>query len=88
MLNFYDETILRLGLSPEETVGWKATVFSMRGVAIEGHSGLVALKDDEVVFRIKRQKLYVRGEGLKLTEMSADEAFVRGKISSVGVDNG
>ena len=88
MHNFYDEMIFRLGMSPEETVGKRVTIFDMRGVVVEGHNGVSSVKENEIVLRYKREKLRIIGQNLSIAEFGGDEVFIKGRIISVGVDDG
>lgn len=88
MLNFYDEMIFRLHLPPEETVGYRVTLFAGRAVVVEGHKGLTSVGEAEVVLRISRAKLRITGRNLSISEMNGDEAYITGKIIAVEVDDG
>jgi len=86
-MNFFDEILFKTGLSPENAVGPKVLWIDFRAVFIEGHKGLVKMAPDEISFRLGRRVLSVRGENLKINELTEDEAYVVGKISSVeGLD--
>lgn len=89
MYSFYDETVLRLGLPLENTSLSRIVFFYKEGVVVEGHSGLLDCKAEEIVFRIKKEKVRIVGEELRLERVTPDQLFIRGKIKSVGtVENG
>ena len=41
-------------------------------------------KDDLIVLRIGKEKLFISGEKLRVKKITADQIFIRGKILSVG----
>ncbi len=87
MSGFYNEMVMRMGLSVEQTVGVKITVCDMCGATVEGHNGLLSYTPDEIVLRIKRKKLIVRGKDMLILEITKEEAFIKGRLCSFEVEN-
>lgn len=87
MSGFYNEMIMRMGLPIEQTVGVKITVCDMCGVLVEGHDGLLTYESDNIVLRVKRKRLVIKGKNLLLLEITKDEAYIKGKIFAVEVEN-
>ncbi len=87
MQSFLEESIFRLGFSMEDSLP-RITVFGKKGVAVEGHKGILSSSDTVVVFRFGKERMRIEGERLKVCEISSDELFVRGRILCVGADNG
>ena len=85
MNSFYDETVIRLGLPPEQTTLPRIVFYYNEGVVFEGHKGLDSFSEDAVVCKIGKDKLKIEGEGLNVREISCDRIFVRGNISAIGV---
>lgn len=85
MKTIINETLTRLGLSPDEAIGVKITVCDFCGVLIEGHGGLIEYKEDQILLRVKRRKLRVRGKNLKIREITKDEAYIGGTVAAVEV---
>ncbi len=84
MYSFYDEILLRLGLPLEQTTLPRVVLFYNAGVAVEGHKGLLSCSDEEIVFRLGKDKMRISGKGLVVREISDKRLFVRGAIVSVG----
>lgn len=82
-MNFFDEILFKTGLSPENAVGPKVLWVDFRALYVEGHKGLRRVSDEEIVFRMGRRFLSVKGAGLKLNELTEDEAYVVGRITAV-----
>ena len=87
MYSFYDEVILRLGLSPEQTTLPRIVIYYNAGVWAEGHGGILDCTEKEIVFRIGKDKIKVCGEKLFVREISDKQLFVRGRVKSVRVND-
>ena len=84
---FLGLTSEKLALSLPELLGeFRVTLLGSLGVHVEGHRGLVRMTEDEMIFRCKKRVVIVNGEGLKLTELTDTDAYVKGKIASVLVE--
>lgn len=88
MSAFYNEVLLRLGMSPEETVGSKITVIDLKGVFIEGHRGIISYSPSEIFIGLKRKVLKISGENMCVFAVNKDEIFIKGKIVSCEVTDG
>ena len=53
-------------------------------VAVSGHRGLALLTPTEIVVKVRRGRVRIYGESLRLVEASSTELYVSGKI--VGVE--
>ena len=84
MRSFYDEAILRLGLSPDQTTLPRIVFYYPDGVTVEGHKGITDFNENEISVRIGKNKVKIRGSSLRIVEIGEDQLFVRGKIDVVG----
>lgn len=84
MKSFFDEAVLALDLSMEQTTLPRIVFYFNEGIFVEGHKGVMDYKDDLIVLRIGKEKLFISGEKLRVKKITADQIFIRGKILSVG----
>ncbi len=87
MYSFYDEALLKLGATPEQTTLPRLTLYYNVGVSVEGHKGLFMCNDKEIVVKVGKEKVKIAGENLVIKEISGDSLIVGGKIESIGIDN-
>lgn len=85
MSGFYNEMIMRMGLPADQAVGVRITVCDMRGVLVEGHRGLLSYTGDEIALRVKKKRLIIRGRDMLMLEITAEEAYIKGKFLSFEV---
>ncbi len=84
MSGFYNDILLKLGLSPEESVGSKVTIIGFCGVFIEGHSGIKEYSEELIKVGIKRKTVLIKGKNMVVCIINKDEIYIKGKIFSVG----
>ncbi|MCL2631068.1 MAG: YabP/YqfC family sporulation protein [Firmicutes bacterium] len=83
-MSFFNDTVLKLGLPHDNFVGGdKVSIFSGKGAFIEGHKGVFSVSEEEIVIKLKKEKVYISGNGLKITEINASEIYIIGKISGI-----
>ena len=87
MQSFYNEILLRLGISLTETTLPNILFFYNSGVAVDGFNGLLDFDESSVIIKIGRDKVKICGKGLSICQITKDQIFVRGKISSIGEVN-
>lgn len=76
-----------LSALPEDALasGTRVTMMGQSTVLVEGQRGVVELGEDCIRMRTAYGVLSVRGEALKLQELSSDAAMIRGeRIESAG----
>ena len=83
MSGFYNDILLKLGLSPEESVGSKVTIIGFCGVFIEGHSGIMEYSEELIKVGIKRKILLIKGKNMVVSVINKDEIYIKGKIFAV-----
>lgn len=59
------------------------TLSAFDRMSVEGHRGIVAYSENEVAVKMAGGTLYVKGNGLEITELNPDELILRGRIDSV-----
>ena len=84
MKSFFDEAVLALGLSPEQTTLPRVVFYYNEGVMVEGHKGLLDCKENGIIFRFSKEKIKISGNNLKIKSITPDQLFIRGKITSIG----
>ncbi|MCM1043464.1 MAG: YabP/YqfC family sporulation protein [Corallococcus sp.] len=62
---------------------YKYSVFGGHTAVIEGHGGLIAYTEEQIVFKVGKSKLAVNGDVLFICQLNKDSAVVRGEIHSV-----
>ncbi len=67
--------------------GYKYSVYDGRAVVIEGHKGIFAYGEKEVVFLLKKGKITIGGNQLSIKCLDGNFAVVEGVICDVAVDN-
>ena len=64
---------------------YEITVYGGSFALVSGQKGLLVISDSEIVARVKKGKVRVYGENLKVDCASREEIYVSGKIR--GVEN-
>ena len=78
-----DQLCDRLELPAEILPGTgSVTVSGGRRALIEGHRGVLAYSEEELVVSFGRQRLTLGGSGLRIEAMNASEMLVVGKIQT------
>lgn len=81
---FIDEVMFKLGITPDGSLGGdRVSVFSGRGVFVEGHKGIVSFSDSEIEIKLRGARLKLSGSGLSIKEINPDEIFIVGQVVSV-----
>lgn len=65
-----------------ELNGGKVILFD-GGVYVEGHKGIAEISEECIIFRLKKKRLILSGEGFRLTCISHDSASVKGSLSAL-----
>lgn len=65
--------------------GYKYSVYSGKTVVIEGHCGIFSFYKEQIVFKIKKAFLCVKGSALVIHSLTRNFAVVCGIIDSVEV---
>lgn len=82
-MSFFNEVILKLGLSPDNCIGGDiVSIYDGAGALIEGHKGLSFIGKEQVTVRLKKGSIDIKGVNLKIEAVNADEVFITGKIIS------
>lgn len=87
MNSFYNDMLLKLGMPIDDTIGLKITICDLKGIFIEGHKGLLVFTPTQIVLRIGKKKLEIAGSGLFINEVSADELYIRGRMTKLEVSD-
>lgn len=69
----------------KESFAYKVTLIGGKELFIEGHRGIVSYSDQEIICRVKRDKLEISGEKLFVKEINEDELLVSGIVLGVRV---
>ena len=66
------------------------TVFSGKGVHVEGHRGVTFFSNSEIIVKKRKGVISIFGKDLTITEFSESDLYVSGKIEGVldGLSNG
>ncbi|MCI8555819.1 MAG: hypothetical protein HFI85_04565 [Clostridia bacterium] len=82
MFNFFDE--LRKKAPSSELLG-NFNIVNMSGklVYIEGHQGVTILTSEMIAFKIKKGRVVVEGEDLKLAELTDNTMTINGTIKKM-----
>lgn len=83
-MSFLNDIIIKLGLPPDNCVGGDCVrIFNGGGVLVEGHKGVLNYTSAQIVVKLKKEKLIVDGENLKIIEVNPSEIYISGKIAGV-----
>ncbi len=81
---FYEEALLKLGLTPQE-LGVQVTVYGFLGVRVEGCKSVAEYSSETVKVRGKKE-IEIKGKNLVLSEIAPGEVFIKGQIFSISAD--
>ena len=88
MGRFAERLTERFGLPAELLDGAaRLTLTAGRTVRIENHQCLLAFSSETLEVGCGKQRLRLRGEGLRIVSMDREELLVDGRIFAVEVDN-
>lgn len=83
-MSFYNEMLMKLSMPVGDTVGGvKLTLVDFKGMLVEGHKGIFSYAVNEIVISLKKGRLSVCGNGLKIREINSDEVFICGEITGI-----
>lgn len=73
---------------PTETLGAvpRLTLTGGNEVFIENHRGLAGYSRELIIVNGGRKKLLIHGDGLELSNMTAEEIIIKGQILSIDID--
>ncbi len=79
MFNFFDELKKK---APNIELLSNFNIVNMSGqlVYVEGHLGLTILSNETIAFKVKKGRVVVEGENLKLAELTENTMVIQGKI--------
>lgn len=79
MFNFFDEIRKKM---PDVELLNSFNLVNMSGglLYVEGHMGVTVLTSNMVAFKVKKGRIVVEGENLKLLELSENTMIIEGKI--------
>ena len=69
----------------KESFAYKVTLTGGKELFIEGHRGIVSYSEQEIICRVKRDKLEISGEKLYVEEINEDELLVSGIVLGIRV---
>ena len=69
----------------KESFAYKVTLTGGKELFIEGHRGIVSYSEQEIICRVKRDKLEISGEKLFVEEINEDELLVSGIVLGIRV---
>lgn len=75
---------------PDEVVSRQpcVTLIGRKLLRIEQHTGLLAYREDGLVFRSQAGDIVVSGKALHIARYTSDEAEIRGEIAGVAIGGG
>ncbi len=79
MFNFFDE-IRKKSSSPELLNSFNIVNMSGGLLYVEGHLGLTVLSTEMIAFKIKKGRVVVEGNNLKLAELTDNTMLIQGNI--------
>lgn len=79
VFNFFDEIRKK---SPDAELLNSFNLVNISGglLYVEGHYGVTVLTSEMVAFKVKKGRIVVEGENLKLLELSENTMIIQGKI--------
>ncbi len=81
---FFKLTANKIKLSESELLAdCIVSVYSAKGVHLEGHKGVLVFSEEEIVFKRKKGAITILGKNLNISEISSTDAYVSGEIESV-----
>ena len=81
---FLDNVIEKLKITSNTLLSnYAISVYGGEGVHIEGHKGVGYMSSEEIVFKVKKGTISIKGDALKIKEIDTYDAYVTGKITGV-----
>jgi len=75
------------GLPVEETLkGFRFTLVSGRACHLMRHNGIAEITRENIIFKINKRRLVIRGGELTVKNLTPDDAVVVGKIDKVELE--
>ncbi len=86
MFNFYDEIKKEL-VDKVDLIATGYNIVNINGqiLYVEGQCGLVTLSPNQIIFKLKKARAIIDGQGMRLYELTNDTLKIAGKITSVEV---
>ena len=84
MFNFFDE-IREKSINKELLSDFNIVNISCQLLYVEGHMGISKLAPEEIAFKVKRGRVVVEGEDLKLGELTENTMIIEGKIKRMEI---
>ena len=81
-----EKLMARFELPPEAEGAIRVTLSGAREVRIEHHCGLLAYSESETEVSGGRVRVRIRGDGLLLRAMTAEELLITGRVFGVDVE--
>lgn len=86
MFNFFSEIKQDIVYDNALLGNFNIINLSNKAVYIEGHKGLVSLKQEEICFRAKKTKIKILGDALKIKKITTSTAIIEGEIKGVALE--
>ena len=84
MFNFFDE-IKRKAKEEDLLNSFNMVNLSGRLLYVEGHQGITVLTSNNITFKVKKGRVVVEGENLKLNELTQNTIFIEGNIKKMEI---
>ena len=85
-MKLLEKLMARLELPPEAEGDVRVTISGQRQVRIEHHRGLLAYSDTETEVSGGRLRVRIRGDGLQLRAMTAEEVLITGTVLGAEIE--
>ena len=86
-MNLIKEVLKSVGADDLLSVDYTFTVCGKSGARFQNVTGITDVKKSVVILKIKKGRITVNGEDLSVGAFSDGDLTVKGKITSVGVEN-
>ncbi|MEG2084317.1 MAG: YabP/YqfC family sporulation protein [Clostridia bacterium] len=83
-MSFFNEIFEDLGNETKKNLlGYTITIFSGKGIIVEGYKKIVAYKEDKIVLKLKIGNIFICGNCLNIAKLTKNEVLILGEIISV-----
>ena len=86
VFNFFDE-IKNKAVGVDNNLLNDFNIINLSGklLYVEGHQGVTVINQDMIVFKVKRGRVVIEGEGLFLCELTDNTLTLQGKINKMEI---
>jgi len=85
IFNYFGELIKELNLSENIFKSYNLINISGNLLYVEGHTGVILISTEKIVFKVKNGTIEVKGKNLFLKTLSQNTMAIQGKIYKVEV---